>query len=524
MAIGVAEIADCDCDDLSEIASPQIASKLVSAISPSFFGKNAGLMSWTMLVDKINDFTATKGLQIGLEFDSAGVEKGDLGSLLAATVQILALIGLYNRKVWNSMLNKIDHASSTQIRLSTEEIMKDIETSIETSETKDIRRLCEKLEVEEEKRVESEEKCKQLETYIHSLSTQLDNANSMLQKKTQEVQEANRIRDMTLRQMEEMMNSQAPFQAESHDRMLKQLNRAKEELSHKLMLAEASSAESSAEAEKLRVLLSISEGRRREAETVHETCERLRKANEELRAEKEIADSKLQLLSVGEKALLKYQEKLKVESQKYFDLKIAFSELENKLALTEKKLQTSTENFQLLKSANDTESDNLSTQISFQLLEEENNSLKQQLKNAMNELSRVSFRSMDKESQENINEVNALKLRTLSLENNLLNARNTRLTIASKIGTFTNLETQKSSADTVPRPSISTTNEVSQEEISRVKKACDEKIEMMYTVFMQYSREAVIGNTRLFCPDRAERKRDVLKPFTLNNILKGAMH
>ena len=519
LSIGVAELTSMSVPGLIEITDPRVASKLVSSISPVFLAEEKSALGWSALIQKLNEFAALKGLASAVDFDLAGIQKGETYALITAVVQVFSLIGLFNPNAWESMLTKVDHDSASQIRLSTEEVIKDFASVIESSETKDVKRIFEKLEVEETKRIEAEEKCKLLENVIQSLTSQLDQANSLMQKKNVEVQEAQRVKDMTLRQMEELMSSQQPFEAEAHEKTIKSLNRVKEDLQHKLMVAEASAAEYSSEAEKLRVLISMSEVKRREAESVHEICDRLRKSNEELRAEKEVYESKLELLSVGNKALVKYQEKLKAETQKNFDLKLHVSELENKIGLLEEKARKSSESLQMLKDSKASFGE-VTTQLSLQMLEAENESLRQQLKLFKSEASQESQKAFERDEQESLSEIQAVKLRTLSLENNMLTAKNRRLTIASKIGTFSNLD-QAKSVDMAPRPSISTPSETQQEEIAKVQKNCSEKLELLYAALMQYAQYSVVGNARLFAPGLEERKRDVLRQFTLNNILNG---
>lgn len=513
----VGEITDRNFENLADLPNSPIISLLLSNVRRDSLPANdeGTNNNWISIFNKLFSFAQAHAFTLEIELEE--LERGDLSALCGTVIQILALISIFNPLKWEKAYAAVDHESRKVIDSTVLAVAQELKA--QRSSAGDIKRVLERLEREEERRLKAEEQILQLEEQLTAVKAELQGANRTIAQKMEEVNEVKRSRANTLRQFEDLLYSSNPLGADDQ-KAIEKLNSEKESLTDKLIKSEQIIYEKTNEAEKLRVLLSVSEGKRREAEGMQETCDKLLRANEELKAERDVRESKLQLLEIGEKTILRYQERLKEETQRNFDLKLRVSELESKVKSLETKIASDGENLALLKSSSVADRDHPSFSTS---LDDENNQLKEKVRQLTIELGKMNIAVLEREEKENNHKMHAIKLKTLSLENNMLVAKNKRLELASKVGTFNCLDLPFS-ADQAPRISIRTQNETNAEDVARVKAACEEKLDVVYSAVVMYAQNLMYSQSRFFAPNQEERKRDVLKQFTLNNILKTSIN
>lgn len=513
---GVSELIEENLGSLMHLKAEKIF-KLVSFLGEELSADHRGEdpdHAWVWASKKITAFAMKRGCKV--EFDVTELEKGDLSAVVEATVQILGLLSVYKKKVWEKVLASLENGSREQLEDMIKEVAKEF-VKESASMPLDIKRLLTRIEFEETKRIQAEEVVYSLTLAHQNLKTEVSSAKEQLTSKLKEIEEANKIKDLTMKQIDELSSTNSSKLFENQSQIVKNLNKEKEALGQKVNSAEAKAAECMNELEKVKVLLAVSESKRREAEALQEIVEKLKETNDELAVDKEVCESKLELVNAGEKAIFRYQERVKEQTQKNFDLKLQITDLESKINSMERKLESSSENIKFLKqtSATLTRADTPPP-----LLEAENQNLKNEIRKLYNEINKIALSKLEKEGQLNNFEFQNIKFKTLSLEKNVLLNKNRKLEIASKIGTFNNFDNILKEFNEQNMPQCfrvsAELNETLEKERKKDKKLDDETFDMLYTICSNYTNEML----KDLEPKPKERERDVLRQFTLNNLLK----
>ena len=502
------ELTETVYDSVHGFCAKRTLKPLLLCLDARHFAAEKEYAAWEELGAQLMAFGRRKNVEFSVEFDAEGIEREDLAACISAAVQLLALVSLFNARRWEQALGTLTADNRDQVKYAVEEVM----AFVSPSKNSDFMRMLRRLEEEETRRCELETKTAEQQRQLQKLGDQLARAEQGVGQKEAELVELRRVKAATLLQLEEFYAAQAPATNSDYSAKIARLNAEREELAAKLAQTEALLCDAANQGEKLKVQLAVSENKRREAESLVDTCEKLRKSNEELRVELGVADSKLQLLAMGEKIIQRYQERAKAVTQENTDLRLNVADLEAKLRNFEQKVRCADENLQYLQQSTLTGEKGTFSTVGD--LEDENLKLRdkvQRLELHLDQL-RGNLSQMDADSKQ----LQMVKMRALSLENNMLSAKNRRFEMASRIGTFTNFDMQL--AESEPRLSIKVEQS---EDVVRARKASDDRCEIMYSLLVEHAQRAMYDTQRLLLPSAGERTRDPLKPFTLNNVLRA---